>query len=232
MWTRNHAEIQGTIVLGEIDRLLIWGAGGHGKVVLDCAIATHTSGDIAFIDDAYRRIGPEFCGHRVLGGITALHGAVRSGHSKVVVAIGDNRTRAACFDVAQLECPDAATIVHPAAVVSRSATIGAGTVVMPGAVINAGAEVGRNCIVNTCAVIEHDCVIGDHVHISPRAALGGGVTVGRFSHVGIGATVLPGASIGDGAVVGAGAVVLRFVAPEETVVGVPAHTLVHSELRR
>jgi hypothetical protein len=73
------------------------------------------------------------------------------------------------------------SVVHPAAVVAPSATIGAGTLVMPGAVVNAEARIGANAIVNSGAIVEHDCEVGEGVHIAPGAVLCGGAR--RRRHV-------------------------------------------------
>jgi sugar O-acyltransferase (sialic acid O-acetyltransferase NeuD family) len=203
-------------------KLLLWGAGGHAKVVLDCARAMCIFQDIAFIDDAPI---DEFCSHPVLGTRALLAGAARQGYAKILVSIGDNRVRAGCFALALEHGFVGATIIHPSAMVSPRAGIAEGTVIMPGAIVNAGVQIGRNCIVNTGAIVEHDCVVGDHVHISPRVALGGGVRIGALAHLGLGAIALPGVTIGGGSIVGAGSVVLRTVDPATTVAGVPARLL-------
>ena len=202
-------------------RLLLWGAGGHGKVVYDVVAAVGAFEEVALIDDnpALRLCTP---GPPVVGTSEALDALRQQGYDCCLVSIGPNQARARCFRTALAHGLSPATAVHPSAIVSPSASIGAGTVVMPNAVINAGARVGQNCIINTGAIVEHDCVIGNHVHISPRVALGGGVTVGPYAHIGIGAVVLPGAIVGEEAVVGAGAVVLKEAPAHCTVVGVPA----------
>jgi acetyltransferase EpsM len=205
--------------------LFIWGAGGHGKVVLDVARSTGRFERIAFLDDDPTKSDMSFCDCEVVGGTQAV-GQFEG--SWVVIAVGDNRLRAQCFRRALAEGLLATALVHERAVISRSASIGPGTVVMPGAIVNAGAIVGENCIINTAAVIEHDCSIGAHAHISPRVALGGNVSVGPFAHVGIGAVVLPGAAVGEEAIVGAGAVVLKEAPARCTVVGVPAKTLTYA----
>jgi acetyltransferase EpsM len=203
--------------------LLIWGAGGHGKVVLDVARSTELFEHILFLDDDVTRSGVSFYDCQVIGGPVELNRFIGSAF---VIAVGPNRTRARCFDRACANGLQPAALIHRTAIVSPSATVGAGTVVMPGAIINAGAVIGENCIINTGAIVEHDCQVADHVHISPRVALGGGVTVGPYAHVGIGAVVLPGAIIGEEATVGAGAVVLKGAPAHSTVVGVPAKAVV------
>jgi len=202
--------------------LVIWGAGGHGKVVLDIARASGGFDRIVFLDDDPRLAGQEFCGCLVAGGVEELQ---RFAGSSFVVAIGENRTRARCFQAAMESGLLAATLIHPSAAVSPSAKIGDGTVVMPRAVVNADAIVGEDCIINTGAVVEHDCRISPHVHVAPLVVLGGGAKIGQLALVGAGAVVLPGAVVGEGAVVGAGAVVLKEAPAWSTVVGVPARVL-------
>ena len=202
--------------------LLIWGAGGHGKVVLDVARSTKQFEHIAFLDDDPARSGLAFCECSLFGGFEQLD---HLAWSAFVVAVGDNHIRARCFSRALDNGLVAATLIHSTAIISPSAHIGRGTVVMPGAIVNAGAMIGENCIINSGVVIEHDCEIDSHVHISPRAVLGGGVKVGLFAHVGLGAVLLPRAVIGEESVVGAGAVVLKEVQSRCIVAGVPAKAL-------
>jgi sugar O-acyltransferase (sialic acid O-acetyltransferase NeuD family) len=211
--------------------LLIWGAGGHGKVVLDVAQATQIWDTIAFIDDCWSAGKTEFMGLPVLGAREQLPLLLDRGYSEFIVAIGVNVSRAKCFAEALARGFLPATMVHPTSVVSRSALIGPGTVVMPRAVVNAGSVIGEDSIINTGAVVEHDCVVGSHVHLSPGVVLGGGVRIGAYAHVGLSATVLPHAEIGEFATIGAGAVVLHSVVPGETVVGVPARPVTASVRR-
>src|ERR1035438_9427585 len=205
--------------------LVLWGASGHGKVVLDVARAMGGFKTVSFIDDACGESGPEFCACQIFGARRYLQLLGGKACPRFLVSIGNNAMRAACFQRALELGLLPATLVHPSAVISESARIEDGTVVMPRVVVNAGAQIGRNCIVNTAAVVEHDCRVGDHVHLSPGVLLGGGVRVHSFAHVGIGAIALPGAEIGEGAVVGGGAVVLRSVPAGATAVGIPARVL-------
>ncbi len=202
-------------------KLILWGAGGHGKVILDAAKAMDVFDKITFVDDAQDGSPGRFLWS---GGseFRSVFPAPRMRIPGSVVSIGDNRVRAACFEKALSHGLSPATIVHPSALIANSAHLGEGTVVMPAVVVNAGAEIGRNCILNTAAIIEHDCRIGEHVHISPGVLLAGGVTVESLAHVGIGAIAIPGSQIGAGSIVGAGAVVIYPVPPGVTVVGIPA----------
>ena len=147
--------------------LVLWGASGHGKVVLDVARTMGGFRTISFIDDACEEPGRKFCDCPVSGArqyLDSLGGAV---HSRYLVSIGQNVIRARCFGRAIEYGLLPATLIR----------IAEGSVVMPRVVINASAQVGRNCIINTAAVVEHDCRIGDHVHLSPGVLLGGNVAV-------------------------------------------------------
>ncbi|GJG88449.1 hypothetical protein tb265_36300 [Gemmatimonadetes bacterium T265] len=206
-------------------RFLIWGGGGHGKVVADLVRAL---GDevVGFVDRDAAKIGQvvEPGGARVvLGEDDFLAGAGAHRAGAVALAVGDNAARLGCL--ARAGASGVPALVHPTAACSRSATLGAGTVVLAAAVVNAAAALGRAVIVNSGAVVEHDCVVGDGAHVSPGAVLAGGVHVGARAWVGAGATVIQGVRVGSEAVVGAGAVVIRDVPDGVTVVGNPARVL-------
>ena len=201
------------------EALVIWGAGGHGTVLLDIARDSGKYKHIVFFDDDSSKRNSIVCDCDVIGDQRQLG---LFAEAAFVIAIGHNRTRSQCFDLAIASGLTPAALFHRTSVISPMASIGRGTVVMPGAIINSGATVGDNCIINTGAIVEHDCEIGSHVHLSPRTVLGGGAKIGTLAHLGLGAVVLPGASIGEESIVGAGAVVLKRVPPRTTVVGVPA----------
>ena len=202
-------------------KLIVWGAGGHGKVVLDVVLAAERWREVVFVDDGPVAEARLFMGHCVRPS-SDLETLREAGFSEFIIAVGNNASRTKCYEVAIAHGLNPATAIHPTAAVSRSASVGHGSVVMPLAAINAATLIGVDCIINTGAIVEHDCIIGDHSHVAPGATIGGGVTIGAWSFVGINASILPFAQVGDRAVIGAGAVVLEAVRPGETVAGIPA----------
>lgn len=149
----------------------------------------------------------------------------RSPRCHFVVGIGDSATRS-FIDRAMTEAGhSAASIVHPAAHVSRHAVIGAGTVISPNVEISTNVTLGRHVHITANAAISHDCVLADFVNVNPGAVLAGNVMVGAGATVGAGAVVRQGLSVGEGATVGAAACVVRDVPRDAVVVGVPARPL-------
>jgi sugar O-acyltransferase (sialic acid O-acetyltransferase NeuD family) len=203
-------------------RVAILGAGGHGKVVADAALALARDDVIGFLDDDPALDGVAILGLTVLGRISKWSDLEVGA---VVPAIGSNRMRREVVLREASRGARIATLVHPNATISPRADLGAGTTVMAGAVVNADAVVGENVIINTGAIVEHDCSIGSHVHIAPGCCLAGNVAIGEGTFLGIGSRVLPGVRIGEWSVVGAGAVVTKDVASNSTVVGIPARQL-------
>lgn len=211
-------------------RFLIWGGGGHGKVVADLIRAVGGN-VVGFIDRDPAKLGQvvEPGGARVIQTehdfleFVQQHAACPGGVDAVALAIGDNRSREQCAQqLAKLALPP---LVHPTAATSPSITTGRGTVVFAGAIINAEARLGNSIIVNSGAIVEHDCQLGDACHLSPGAILGGGVRVGARSWIGAGATVVHGVCIGTDVIVGAGAVIIHDVPDGVTIVGNPGRII-------
>lgn len=198
--------------------LVVLGAGGHAKVVIEALQA----GNVYRIAGCIAHGGATVLDIPVLGDDDILPSLRDRGILCAIVAIGANDRRLALGERLTALGFELATAVHPAATVSPSARFGPGVQVMAGAVINAEAIIGAHAIVNTLAVVEHGCTIGDGAHVAPRAALGGDAALGRLSLLGIGAAVAPGCRIGDRVVVGAGAAVVRDLPDGVTAVGVPA----------
>ena len=194
-------------------RLLVIGAGGHAKVVVEAAESAgfEVAGVIGLPTDP-----SEVLGHAVSlsdDGIEA-HG--------FIVAIGNNRTRAEYFGRYRERGLEPLSVIHPSAIVSPTARIGAGTLVMPGVIVNAQADVGSDAILNTGCVVEHDVAIGDHALIGPLACLCGAAGVGPGVLLGAGTTVAPGTRVGEWSTCGAGAAVVSDLPAHALCVGVPA----------
>ena len=111
---------------------IIYGAGGHGTVVLDTVRAMGIEPD-GFVDDG--RIGQTICGLPVLGGATWLeHHPLAS----VWLGIGYNEVRRRVGEALIEAGHPLLQAIHPFSWVSPRADVGAGVVVFAGAAINTG----------------------------------------------------------------------------------------------
>lgn len=195
------------------NKLLVVGAGGHAKVVIDCIEVEGKYHVNLIVDDQ----PPVFLLKHYKVSERLIDESYKNHNT--IVAIGNPTNRKKIVN--QLKSNFVMTI-HPSAVISKHAKIGVGSQILATAVINAEATVGRHCIINTGAIIEHNCIIEDFVHIAPNATLGGGVKVGESSHIGMGAIVLQNITIGKNTIIGAGAVVTKNIPDNCTAVGIPA----------
>jgi|BarGraIncu01121A_1022015.scaffolds.fasta_scaffold04669_4 acetyltransferase EpsM len=185
--------------------LLIYGAAGHAKTVIDAA------------ECAGREVAEVVCDNPY---VTTLYGIpVRSPDASLylgrdyqfIVAIGSNADRQRVFEWLLKNGGEPATIIHPAADASRFSTVGAGSVVLAQAHVDPSVEIGCNCIINAGALVGHDSVVGDHTHVSGLAIVGAKCRVGQRVFVGLHATINGGVTVGDDATVAMGALVNRDV---------------------
>ncbi|WP_039075437.1 acetyltransferase [Bacillus sp. MSP13] len=202
----------------------IVGDGGHGKVIRELINARSDTCLAAVLDDKFRTFE---AGKEWYTGPPEAVSEVRRLIPDVLflIAIGNNSIRKQQAERLGLNKEDFITLIHPSAIVSKSAVIGEGTVIMAGAIIQADVRIGAHCIINTGAVAEHDNHISDFVHLSPRVTLSGAVAVQEGAHVGTGAAVIPQLTIGSWSIVGAGSAVIRSIPDRVTAAGAPARII-------
>lgn len=200
--------------------VVIVGAGGHGKVVLDIC---RTSGvQVAGFLDADPLLRSHLHGVPILGSDDLLGDQFFIAAHAFVLGVGDTEIRARLSIRFEQTKTTLATLVHPSAVVSELAAIGGGSTVHAGAIVNIDVKIGSHCVINTGASVDHDCILSDGVQIGPGAALAGGVTCKQDVFIGAGASILPNVTIAKGAIVGGGSSVAKDVPEGVTVYGVPA----------
>ena len=200
--------------------VLVFGCGGHGKVVAD---ALQSSGVTvsAFVDDAPP--AATILGIPVIP--SAKLNVLSAPETQIALGVGDNALRRKILDRMERMGFEIVTVIHPASSVSPHAIIGTGTVVCANAVVGVAATLGRGCVVNTGATIDHDCVLGDCVQVCPGGNLAGRVHCEDEVFIGTGAVICPNLRVGRRANIGAGGVVIRDVPPLAKCVGNPVRVL-------
>lgn len=205
--------------------LVVVGASGHAKVVIDIVEKEGRYRVAHLVDDNSALHGKSFFGYRVMGATASLLAGAAGEKPLTLVAIGDNAARLRIAAWLRDNGFELARAVHPQSQIGRAAVIGAGTVIMAGAVVNSDAAIGENVIVNTGATVDHDCVVGDGVHLAPGVHLCGGVRVGAGSFIGAGTVVIPGIRVGGNAIVGAGSTLIEDVSENVKAAGSPARKI-------
>lgn len=195
--------------------VVVIGGSGHAKVVVSLLQACgRTVGGV--YDDDSRRWGSTVLGVPVVGSVASI---AESSNSLGVIAVGNNVVRKRLAGLLDLRWE---TLVHPAAYVHPSVSLGAGSVVFAGAIIQPDTAIGDHVIVNTGATVDHDCRIGDFVHLAPGVHLAGSVRIGEGAFLGIGSSVVQCLEIGAWTTVGAGGAVVSNLPPDVVAIGVPA----------
>jgi sugar O-acyltransferase (sialic acid O-acetyltransferase NeuD family) len=206
------------------NRILVYGAGGHGRSLVALLRALGRYEILGFLDDGYE-VGDSVFGLKVLGGAEQLAEFAQDGVRMAVNAvggIGDLGVRLKVFDRLSEAGFFNPTVIHPTAFLEDGSQLDHGVQVFPFAYVGTEVSVGFGTIINTGAIVSHNCKLGDYVNLSPGATLAGGVMVEDGALIGMRATVNLFVHVGRRARIGNGATVKGDV-PDGGVV--PAGTI-------
>ena len=171
-------------------RLVILGAGGYGRTIMDVASQSGKYSEIFFLDDKAER--KDVIGR--LRDFTKFEGD----DTEFYPAIGNNSVR--CEWIERLSDAGArvASIVHTSAYVSPTVKIGIGVAVLPGAIVGTNSVIGDGTIINCGAIVDHDVVLGKGVHVAPGAIVKGENVIEDMSKVESGTVIETGELKGIG----------------------------------
>lgn len=158
-------------------KILVIGAGGHGRSVAESILIGGQYNLVGFVDDSQAQ---EIWNYPIVGKIDNLS-SFRNLADYAVVAIGNNKARQAIHDKLLAADFNLANIIHPTAIVSPSAQLGSGVVLMSGAIVGTEARLGHGAILNCGAVVDHHCVVEDFGHLGVNSCMAGGSVLGRLS---------------------------------------------------
>lgn len=194
-----------------INKVLLYGASGHAKVI--CSIFESMNIIVNAIFD-------DFTNDSFLNSYKIVRGydCAIEAHLPILISIGDNKIRKR---ISETVSHSFSTAIHSSSIIDDMSKIGAGTAIFHSTIIQRDVIIGRHCIINTNASIDHECIIDDFVHISPSATLCGNIKVGEGSLIGANSTILPNITIGKWCIIGAGAVITKDIPDNSLVVGVP-----------
>jgi sugar O-acyltransferase (sialic acid O-acetyltransferase NeuD family) len=185
--------------------LIIIGAGGHSRPVIEIAQLQNKWINIDIIDINYK--GPEtIMGSKIIGNLDKLSN-FDINKTDLFIAIGDNQKRKNIFD--KVMNFNFINLFHPSSVISRFADIGVGNFIGPLSNIGPQVKIGNHNIINSFANIEHEVTMGEFNHIGPNAAICGRSQIANRVFIGSNSTVIENISVPDGVIIGAGSVVIN-----------------------
>ena len=212
-------------------QLISLGAVGNCLDIVDAVAAVNAAATenvfevIGFLDDDTAMQGQTVYGLPVLGPLAA---ACDIGEAQFVNGIGGPRSHAAkpaLLDSLGLAPDRFATVIHPGAAISPSATIGAGTVLLASVAICANVRVGEHVMMLPNCVVGHDSVIGACSIAAAGVTVSGNVDIGRACYLGAGSVIRDGQRMGAGSLLGQGAVLVDDMPEAAVYVGNPARPL-------
>lgn len=201
-------------------QLIIYGAGGHAKAVMEMARALGTFRIAGILDDNPALTGTSVLGIPVLGTREILPRLYEQGLRLAANGVGgiiNIGIRVGLFELLAAQGFAFPALIHPRATIEASTEIADGVQVFANAYVGSSARLHERCMINTGAIVSHDCEIGAYTHIAPGALLAGQVRVGEKALVGMGVTTAIGVQIGPGARIGNGAILLADV-PERAII--------------
>ena len=207
--------------------VVIFGASGHGSVILDCLERSPEYSPVGFVD-SFKEKGTKINGYEILGTELDLPELIdRFTIFGGIIAIGDNWSRRKMAWRIGKIVPNFnyISVVHPGACVGKDVSLGKGVALMPGVIVNANSRIGDHCILNTRSTLGHDGVMEPFSSLAPGVSVGGNVYLGSGAAVSIGSSVIEQVRIGADSVIGAGSLVLHDIPSRVMVFGSPARVV-------
>lgn len=207
-------------------KIIIFGGGGHAKIINDCIHLIKNYKVAGFIDikNHETSLNKKL---KYLGEVKNLNKIIKGESLKNIfgiAAIGSNITRQKLvLQVNKLnKAFQWANIIHPTSIISDSAKIGKGNMFLAGSIICSDTKINNHVSINTGTHLDHDNIFLDFSSTGPGVATGGNVKVGKLSFLGIGSTIKHNISIGNNTVIGGQSFVNKNCNSDSLYYGVPA----------
>jgi sugar O-acyltransferase (sialic acid O-acetyltransferase NeuD family) len=211
-----------------IQKIVILGAGGHAREVLDVIDAINQENPrfemLGFVvEPGYEPPGTMINDKPVLGHFDWLE--EHRGEVKAVCGVGFSAPRYRVVKKMDQLGVKFVNLVHPNALLTRWVTMGTGVIITAGCILTNQITIGNHVHINRMSNIGHDNVLEDFATVSPGANLSGNVTLKEGCFIGTGASIIEGQTVGAWSRIGAGAAVIDDIPANTTAVGVPAEVV-------
>jgi sugar O-acyltransferase (sialic acid O-acetyltransferase NeuD family) len=207
-------------------KVLIWGAGSFGEEILDCLDEINcikpTYECVGFLDDDEQKWKSKHRGIPVLGSLSI---SKDFSNIQLISALTNNKNfweREVLFSNIKKKPSQFETIIHPSAVISKTASIGEGTIILSNVTIGPNTKIGNYVVVLSNSVINHDVRVKSYSIITSGVNISGNTTIGSCCYLGSGSTIRENITIEDCCLIGMGGIILTNVSRNSVMVGNPA----------
>tara|TARA_B100001123_G_C15098795_1_gene942682 strand:+ start:255 stop:926 length:672 start_codon:yes stop_codon:yes gene_type:complete len=207
--------------------ILIFGSGGHSRIILSEIVQIKDYRVIGFVDENIKKgtIIESYKNkkYKVVSNIKGINKLLNK-NTFGIIGIGSNFIRK---EVAKkinkiYKNFNWVTIISKNSTINGNVRIGKGSLIVSGSVINTGTKIGEHCLINTSSSIDHDNTFKNYSSTGPSVTTGGNVALGECSHLGIGSSIKHQISIGDNTIIGARSMVLKNCNNNSVYYGIPA----------
>lgn len=200
--------------------MLILGAGGHAKEILDFLMGEFN--EICFFDNITKKKSD-----KLFGVYPIIHSfedakAVFKKDSRFIIGIGKPFDRSKLFEKFVNLGGTPYSAISKTAIISKYAELGIGINLMQRALISSEVKIADGVLVNAGSFIHHNVELGKFCEISPGVVLTGGIEVGEYTSIGSCTIVIPKIKIGKNCIIGAGSVIIKNIPDNELWAGNPA----------
>lgn len=204
--------------------MLVIGAGGHAKEVLEIIRDGNLEKELLFFDNISLNGESNFYSYPILKNFQQVTNLFQK-NKDFVLALGGTNVRFYLAERLTALGGNLLSIISDKAVVSEISYIGIGANIMPYSGIFGNSILKEGVLVNSFSSVHHDVEIGKFSELSPGCRILGGCKIGEFCVIGSNAVLLPNIRITNQVIIGAGSVVTKNIEEKGVYVGSPARKI-------
>lgn len=197
--------------------IIIVGAGGNAKVLIDIILENENNEIWGILDDNKELLNKIL--YRNIKVIDTLNFMNDNKHYNYCLSIGNNKVRKSIVEKYNIEWIN---VISKYAIISPTAKIGVGTHIYPNSVIESDAIIGNHTIINIASSIHHDVFIGDFCNVAPKCAICGTTIIGNNTFIGAGSTIINNCNIGNNVIIGLGSTIVSNIEDNTIYYGIKA----------
>lgn len=200
----------------------VFGAGAHGRIMMDNLKSVYQKEDLFFLDDNPKLKSSKINETLVRGSFDEMKKEIKKKKIKIVVSIANNKTRKSIFKKIEDCNIPLLTFIHPLSFVAPSAKLYEGCVVLGHCTINSNAQIKKGVIINVGSLIEQNCILEEFVGIGPGVHIGGRTLIGQNTLICTGANIFARIKIGKNCLIAANSLINKNVDNNIYMMGSPA----------